>query len=71
MNLKQQITLEQNKLELAVTQALDFAKKAGASDAEVAISRQTGLSVSTRMGEVENVEFNHDGALGICVPRST
>ncbi|PHR86429.1 MAG: metalloprotease PmbA [Moritella sp.] len=69
MNLKQQITLEQNKLELAVTQALDFAKKAGASDAEVAISRQTGLSVSTRMGEVENVEFNHDGALGICVYR--
>ncbi|MFT5879211.1 MAG: PmbA protein [Moritella sp.] len=69
MNLKQQITSEQNNLELAVAKALEIAKQAGASDAEVAISRQTGLSVSTRMGEVENVEFNHDGALGICVYR--
>lgn len=69
MNLKQQITSEQNNLELAVAKALEIAKQAGATDAEVAISRQTGLSVSTRMGEVENVEFNHDGALGICVYR--
>lgn len=67
MTLKQQIISEQNKLEAAVTKALDIAKQAGATDAEVAISRQTGLSVSTRMGDVENVEFNHDGALGICV----
>lgn len=69
MTLKQQIISEQNKLEAAVTKALEIAKEAGATDAEVAISRQTGLSVSTRMGEVENVEFNHDGALGICVYR--
>lgn len=69
MTLKQQIISEQNKLETAVAKALDIAKEAGATDAEVAISRQTGLSVSTRMGEVENVEFNHDGALGICVYR--
>lgn len=39
-----------------------------ASDAaEVAISKTTGISVSTRYGEVENVEFNSDGALGITV----
>ena len=37
--------------------------------AEVAITKSTGLSVSTRMGEVENVEFNSDGALGITVYR--
>ncbi|PMK03667.1 metalloprotease PmbA, partial [Vibrio sp. 10N.261.55.A7] len=30
----------------------------------------TGLSVSTRMCEVENVEFNSDGALGITVYRN-
>ena len=35
--------------------------------AEVAITKSTGLSVSTRMCEVENVEFNSDGALGITV----
>ncbi|MCZ8498076.1 hypothetical protein O9929_06740 [Vibrio lentus] len=32
-----------------------------------AITKSTGLSVSTRMCEVENVEFNSDGALGITV----
>ena len=69
MNLKQQIKTEQSQLELAVNKALEIAKQSGASAAEVAISRQTGISVSTRMGDVENVEFNHDGALGICVYR--
>ncbi len=40
----------------------------GKSDgAEVAVSKTTGISVSTRYGEVENVEFNSDGALGITV----
>ncbi len=34
---------------------------------EVAVSKTTGISVSTRYGEVENVEFNSDGALGITV----
>jgi PmbA protein len=31
------------------------------------MSRQQGLSVGTRLGEVENVEFTNDGALGITV----
>ncbi|HGH8101013.1 TPA: metalloprotease PmbA, partial [Vibrio cholerae] len=48
--------------------ALELA--AASSDAaEVAITKSTGLSVSTRMCEVENVEFNSDGALGITVYR--
>lgn len=50
-----------------VSQALSLAKKLGADDAEVAMSRQQGLSVGTRLGEVENVEFTNDGALGITV----
>ncbi|MFT5161497.1 MAG: PmbA protein [Alteromonadaceae bacterium] len=54
-----------NKVEEALSQALGH----GASSAEIAISRQRGLSVSTRMGEVETVEFNQDGALGITVYR--
>ncbi len=60
-------TAEQRKiLEQAVATALDLAK-AGTDGAEVAISKTTGISVSTRYGEVENVEFNSDGALGITV----
>lgn len=55
-------------MEAAVAKALELA--AASSDAaEVAITKSTGLSVSTRMCEVENVEFNSDGALGITVYR--
>lgn len=53
-------------LEQAVAQALELA--GAASDAaEVAITKSTGIGVTTRFGEVENVEFNSDGALGITV----
>jgi len=50
-----------------VSQVLELAKSLGADGAEVAMSRQQGLSVGTRLGEVENVEFTNDGALGITV----
>ncbi|MCL1042821.1 metalloprotease PmbA [Shewanella marisflavi] len=49
--------------------ALEYAAKLGTSGAEVAISKQQGLSVSTRLKEVETVEFNKDGALGITLFR--
>ncbi|MBR9856826.1 MAG: metalloprotease PmbA [Gammaproteobacteria bacterium] len=64
-----EIQTEQRQLELAVEQALDSAKRLGADSAEVSISKQTGLSVNTRNGELENIEFNKDGALGIAVYR--
>ena len=48
-----------------VNDAMAMAKSLGADGAEVAMSRQQGLSVSTRLGEVENVEFTSDGALGL------
>ncbi|GAA3542000.1 metalloprotease PmbA [Zobellella aerophila] len=63
------IQTEQRQLELAVEQALDSAKRLGADSAEVSISKQTGLSINTRNGELENIEFNKDGALGIAVYR--
>jgi len=50
-----------------VDNVLALAKNLGADGAEVAMSRQQGLSVNTRLGEVENVEFTNDGALGITV----
>lgn len=68
MDVKQQIAQQKVELELAVEKALELAT--GTADAaEVAITKSTGLSVSTRMCEVENVEFNSDGALGITVYR--
>ncbi len=68
MDVKQQTAQQQADLEQAVAKALEMASiKADA--AEVAVNKSTGLSVSTRLGEVENVEFNSDGALGITVYR--
>ena len=49
----------------AVSAVLARAKALGASSAEASMSRPRGLSVETRHGEVETVEFNQDGGLGI------
>lgn len=68
MDVKERVALQRQELEAAVAKALELA--AASSDAaEVAITKSTGLSVSTRMCEVENVEFNSDGPLGITVYR--
>ncbi|MCQ9123060.1 metalloprotease PmbA [Rodentibacter caecimuris] len=60
--LKQQ----EQELRQAVGVALAVAQKAGAT-AEVGVTKVSGLSVSTRLQEIENVEFTNDGALGISV----
>ena len=57
--------LEQVKARVA--EVLSLAKSSGADGAEVAMSKQQGLSVGTRLGEVETVEYTNDGALGITV----
>ena len=51
----------------AVSQVLAYAKQLGASSAEASMNRTRGLSVETRHGEVETVEFNQDGGLGISI----
>ncbi|MBK0035641.1 metalloprotease PmbA [Erwinia sp. S43] len=66
MKLLSQVAEQRKILEQAVATALELAKT-GSDGAEVAVSKTTGISVSTRYGEVENVEFNSDGALGITV----
>lgn len=58
---------QMKQVEQRVSEVLTLAKSLGADGAEVAMSRQQGLSVSTRLGEVETVEFTSDGALGITV----
>lgn len=66
MNLVTQVAQQRTLLENAVAQALELAR-AGSDAAEVAVTKTTGIGISTRYGEVENVEFNSDGALGIIV----
>lgn len=51
----------------AVAEALEYAKSLGATAAEAAMSSTSGLSVSTRLGEIDTIEFNQDGGLGISV----
>ncbi len=69
MNSQEQILQEQHKLERVVSDALQIAQELGADTAEISISKQTGISINTRGGEVENIEFNKDGALGIAIYR--
>ena len=57
---------QEQELRQAVSFAVELATKSGAS-AEVAVTKVSGLSVSTRLQEIENIEFTNDGALGISV----
>lgn len=63
---KQTLLQQEQELRQAVEFALNFAKQAGA-EAEVGVTKVTGLSVSSRLEQVENIEFNNDGSLGISV----
>jgi PmbA protein len=50
-----------------VDSALAHAKKIGATDAAAEASEGSGLSVSARLGQLENVERNRDKSLGVTV----
>lgn len=66
MITKQELQQQEALLREAVASALQIAEKAGAA-AEVAVTKVAGLSVSTRLEQTENIEFNNDGSLGISV----
>ena len=68
MSITTKAALQAQELELreAVEFALQIAKKSGA-EAEVGVTKVSGLSVSTRLMNTENIEFNNDGSLGISV----
>ncbi len=55
------------QFEVLVDSALAYAKKLGATDAGAEASEGCGLSVSARMGQLENVERNRDKSLGVTV----
>lgn len=63
MHIDQQIA----DIQQVVDDVLTLAKQKGATQAEASMSKVEGISVSARLGEVENVEFTNDGGLGISV----
>lgn len=56
-----------NQLKNLVQDCLDEALKQGASAAEAGLSVGNGLSVSARLGDVENIEYDCNQGLGITV----
>ncbi len=61
------LRLAPEDLESIIERALDEARARGASQAEAAVSQDTGLSVGVRLGEVETLEHQRDRSMGITV----
>lgn len=63
MHAEQQLA----EIQQVVDEVLTLAKQKGATQAETSMSKVQGIAVSTRMQDVETVEFTNDGGLGITV----
>src|SRR6202050_2466343 len=61
------LRLAREDLESIIERALEEARARGASQAEAAVSQDTGLSVGVRLGEVETLEHQRDRSMGITV----
>jgi PmbA protein len=61
------VRLAQVDLESIIERALEEARVRGASQADAAVSQDTGLSVGVRLGEVETLEHQRDRSMGITV----
>ena len=61
------VRLDQADLQSIIERALEEARARGASQAEAAVSQDTGLSVGVRLGEVETLEHQRDRSMGITV----
>src|ERR1700685_1896598 len=61
------VRLTQVDLESIIKRAMEEARPRGASQAEAAVSQDTGLSVGVRLGEVETLEHQRDRSMGITV----
>ncbi len=59
--------LTQADLEIIIEHALEEARTRGATQAEAAVSQDTGLSVGVRLGEVETLEHQRDRSMGVTV----
>lgn len=63
MQMQQQVA----DIQQVVEDVLTMAKQKGATQAEASMSKVQGIAVSSRLKEVETVEFTNDGGLGIAV----
>ena len=63
MQMQQQLA----DIQQVVDDVLKLAKQKGATHAEASMSKVQGIAVSSRLREVETVEFTNDGGLGISV----
>ena len=55
------------EIQSIVEDVLKLARQKGATQAEASMTKVTGIAVSSRLKEVETVEFTNDGGLGITV----
>jgi PmbA protein len=62
-------TLTRADLDERVALALAEARQLGATEAEVGVSVDAGLSVTARLGEVETLEYQRDRGMGVTVYR--
>ncbi len=60
-------SLNRSDLEDLIRLVLDEAGKQGADQAEAAASHDYGLSATARLGDVENLEYTNDRAIGVTV----
>ncbi len=67
MHSSDNILQRQARLQQLVEDLLTEAKKQGASSAEAAVSSDSGLSATVRMGEAETIEHTRDNGLGVSV----
>jgi PmbA protein len=63
----QGFAFDRGQFQQIIDDTLAMAKDVGASDAAAEVSEGAGLSVSVRLGEIENVERNRDKSLGVTV----
>ena len=61
------VRLSAADLESIIAIALEEARIRGATQAEAAVSQDTGLSVAVRLGDVETLEHQRDRSMGITV----
>jgi len=67
MTNKSDIFADIEQVKSAISDLMDLSIKNGATSAEAVISKSKGITVSSRCEELENIEFNQEGALGITV----
>lgn len=61
------VALDRAALEDIIQFVLDEARQLGAEQAEAAASHDIGLSVTARLGDVENLEYTNDRGVGVTI----